>query len=169
MWNRLEGFFTSPCGVKQYTLSENRSRSFFKKAHELFIVGHVSLPLQDLAQPVQLLFLTVAGRGLSLPSEASLYFQWAAIPYSAVLCISKVRIWISKRLSVWSDQRSMQRLIHVCLGHRNIILETSPESACTSRGLRPAPHNSPSRYPPDTHCKQVINLVDGLMLVLHLL
>ena len=30
------------------------------------------------------------------PSEASLYFQWAAIPNSAALCISTVRIWISK-------------------------------------------------------------------------
>ena len=33
---------------------------------------------------------------LSLPLKPALYFQWAAMPYSAVWCISQVRIWISK-------------------------------------------------------------------------
>ena len=42
-------------------------------------------------------------------SPPSLYFQCAAIPYSAVLCISSVRIWISNGCPdgpirvVWSD------------------------------------------------------------------
>ena len=46
---------------------------------------------------------------MCLPSEATLYFQWAAIPYSASRCISNVRIWISKGWPVlpirvvWSD------------------------------------------------------------------
>ena len=41
--------------------------------------------------------------------RAALYIQWAATPYSARLCISRVRIWISSGLPsgpitvVWSD------------------------------------------------------------------
>ena len=117
----------------------------FQQLHKLPVVGHIPLPLQNLAQPHQLFLLTAfhlfAVRGLLIlvtidyeikngdrieiitsqnskgPSrdwlnvvkstqaknkinqwfkEASLYFQCAAIPYSAALCISKVRIWISK-------------------------------------------------------------------------
>ena len=34
----------------------------------------------------------------SSESMPSLYFQWAAMPYSATWCISFVRIWISKGL-----------------------------------------------------------------------
>ena len=45
----------------------------------------------------------------SSPRAPSLYFQCAAMPYSAVRCISRVRIWISysrppgPKMVVWSD------------------------------------------------------------------
>ena len=46
---------------------------------------------------------------LSCPVMPALYFQWAAMPYSAVWCISQVRICTSKGMPslsmtvVWSD------------------------------------------------------------------
>ena len=86
--------FTSPCGVKQYTLSANRSRSFFRRLMNS-LLSDMSLCHSRIWRS-QFSFSSSRLPEEALPSEASLYFQCAAIPYSAVLCISKVLIWISK-------------------------------------------------------------------------
>ena len=69
--------------------------------------GHAVKAPEDYQNPEQLYQALVARVRKYHP--LSLYFQWAAIPYSAVLCISSVRIWISKGCPegpinvVWSD------------------------------------------------------------------
>ena len=87
--------FTSPAGVKQYTLSENRSRSLFKRLKNS-LLSDISRCHSRIWRS-QLIFSSSCWVTFALLLfDASLYFQWAAIPYSAVRCISKVRIWISK-------------------------------------------------------------------------
>ena len=81
---------TSPCGVNTYTCEAKRSilsvsinslGSFISFCHSRVCLSHASL-----TSSFSLLFLFIP----------SLYFQCAAIPYSAILCISYVLIWISK-------------------------------------------------------------------------
>ena len=74
-----------------------------------------------------------------------------------------------KRLSARSDQRRMQRLVHVRLRHRDIILEPSRnrfilfmhDSKCRITILDGV-HNNPDS-------EQIIDLIDRLVLILHLL
>ena len=74
-----------------------------------------------------------------------------------------------ERLSVTANQCGMQRLVHICLGHGDIIFETSRNrlihlmnhTQCRIAVLH-CLHN-------DTHSEEIINLIQRLMLVLHLL
>ena len=81
----LGSVFTSPDGVKQYTLSENRSKSpltILRNSLESSVsLCHSSIWRSQLSFASSLPAATC-------PLPLSLYFQWAAIPYSAVLCIS---------------------------------------------------------------------------------
>ena len=54
-----KGFHISLWSKAVYTVCK-QIQIIFQKTHELFIIRHVSLPFQDLAQPVQLLLLTIA-------------------------------------------------------------------------------------------------------------
>ena len=89
----LGRFFTSPVGVKQYTLSANRSRSLFNRLKNS-LLSDMSFCHSRIWRS-QLNFFS-SSPAATVPLPLSLYFQWAAIPNSAVRCISKVRIWISK-------------------------------------------------------------------------
>ena len=74
-----------------------------------------------------------------------------------------------KRCTVWSDQRGMKGLVHIWLRHGNIILETSRNwcvhlmnhTQCCITVLHSVHY--------DTHCKQVIDLIQSLVLIHHLL
>ena len=88
----LGSVLTSPDGVKQYTFSENKSRSPFtmlrNSLESLVSFCHSRIwRSQD--------SFAASSPAATLPLPLSLYFQCAAIPYSAVRCISKVLIWIS--------------------------------------------------------------------------
>ena len=73
-----------------------------------------------------------------------------------------------KRLPVRSDQSRMQGLVHILLGHRDIIFETPgnrfvhlmDQSKCRITILYSV-HNN-------THCKEIVDLIEGLFLVNHL-
>ena len=74
-----------------------------------------------------------------------------------------------ERLSGRSDQRCMQRLVHIRLRHSNIILETS-----RNRRIHLMDHTQRRitvfyRFYYDTHSKQIIDLVNRLILIHHLL
>ena len=60
-----------------------------------------------------------------LKTVSSLYFQCAATPYSARRCMSQVRICSSTDLPPGPDDRRVQRLVHVELRHRDVVLEPS--------------------------------------------
>ena len=80
--------FTSPWGVKTKTSSAKRS-TFNVRINSS---GSASCWFSS--------SLRTHSKASSLPSLSldipCLYFQWAAMPYSAVLCISSVRICTSK-------------------------------------------------------------------------
>ena len=57
-------------------------------------------------------------------SAPSLYFQWAAIPYSAVLCISSRTDLDLKGLAGGAHQRRVKRLVHIRLRHGDVIFKT---------------------------------------------
>ena len=73
-----------------------------------------------------------------------------------------------ERYTVGADDRRMQRLVHVRLRHRDVVLE-----AARNRGIHLMNHAErriavPHRFHDDTDRKQIIDLVDGLILVHHL-
>ena len=73
-----------------------------------------------------------------------------------------------KWLSVRADQRRMQRLIHIWLRHGNIVLEPARNRfihLMDDAKCRIAVFDSIYQ---DTYCKQIINLIDRLVLVDHL-
>ena len=63
--------------------------------HEFPGVLEFLLPFEQLPQPAKP--LVVPAPRLRFGALPSLYFQWAAIPSSAIRCISSVRIWTSIR------------------------------------------------------------------------
>ena len=88
---------------------------------ELGRVLEVLLELHQLAQPAEL-----ARRPWRRDRRVfSLYFQCAAMPCSATRCISCVRICTSMRSLPGADHRRVQRLVHVRLGQRDVVLEAA--------------------------------------------
>ena len=72
-------------------------------------------------------------------------------------------------LTVLSYQSGMQRLIHILLGHCDIVLEPAGNGFVilvndTQCGI--AVHNRFNDYP---DCKEIVYLIQGLTLILHLL
>ena len=137
-----------------------------QKAHKLPVVRHVSLPLQDLAQPVKLLFLLFShrhlavGRLLIFPVGGDTVFRRLVHLVSTDLDL--------KRLSVGPDQRRMKRLIHIGLRHGDIIFEPARNGLVhlvdNAQGAIAVFH----RIHKDTHSKKVVDLIDGLVLIDHL-
>ena len=93
--------FTSPLGVNTNTSSENMSTFRVRTNSSASVSCWLSSSLRTHSKSPSLpSFL------LAIPC---LYFQWAAMPYSAVWCISQVRICTSKGMPsrpmtvVWRD------------------------------------------------------------------
>ena len=61
----------------------------------------------------------------SAPTRPSLYFQCAAMPSSAIRCISSVRICTSNGMPAVADDRRVQRLVAVRARHRDEVLEAA--------------------------------------------
>ena len=59
------------------------------------------------------------------PTRPSLYFQCAAMPYSATWCIRSERICTSNGEAAIADDRGVQRLVGVGTRHGDEVLETS--------------------------------------------
>ena len=74
-----------------------------------------------------------------------------------------------KRLSCRSHQRRMKRLVHICLWHSDIVLESS-----RNRSIHLMDHSQCGitvlhRVHDDPHSEQIIHLIQRLILVHHLL
>ena len=80
-------------------------------------------------------------------ASPSLYFQWAAMPYSAVWCISQVRICTSKGIPSGADDGGVKGLVQVGLGGGDVVLEPAGNWVDTYRGSVPA-HYSNREYHP---------------------
>ena len=73
-----------------------------------------------------------------------------------------------KGLSGGTDQSRVQRLIHVCLGHCNIILETSRNRFIHLMDRSQHRVTVPDRADNDTDSKQIIYLFERFFLIEHL-
>ena len=134
--------------------------------HEFLRVGLILLPLEDLMQPVHLhifllagLFLRSAGL-LILPVRRDTELRRAVHLEGTDLDL--------ERYTVGADDRRMQRLVHVRLRHRDVVLETA-----RNRGVHLMDHAErriavPYGLHDDADREQIIDLVDGLILVHHL-
>ena len=158
--------FYLPGGRKAVNIIRKQIQIVFQQLHKLPVVGHIPLPLQDLTQPHQFFLLTAfhlfAVRGLLiLPMRRNTILRRLVHLKGADLYL--------KGLSRAADQRGMKRLIHVRLGHGDIILkppgnrrvhlvDDSQRRVTVLQGV----HNNP-------HREQIIDLIQGLALILHLL
>lgn len=98
---------TSPFGVKTKTSLRDRSKrsdSRNSPGSSVSFCQSSSCRSQDMSlivswPPALPPLLGTSERTLEAPATACcLYFQWAAMPYSARRCMSKVRIWSSTGL-----------------------------------------------------------------------
>ena len=74
-----------------------------------------------------------------------------------------------ERLPVAADQRRMQGLVHICFGHGNIILEAPRNGFIHFMDHTQCRITVLHRLHDDTHSEEIIDLIQSLMLVLHLL
>ena len=130
------------------------------------VVRHVLLPLQNLAQPGQFFLFLLRSRFLAVGG----LFVFPVCS-DTVFCNSVHLISTDlnlKRLSVRSDQGCMQGLVTVWLRHRNVIFETARDRRVhfmdnTERCIAVFDgfHDNADR-------KEVIDLIQRLVLVDHL-
>ena len=73
-----------------------------------------------------------------------------------------------ERYTVGADDRRMQRLVHVRLRHRDVVLEAARNRSVHLMDYAERRIAVPHRFHDDTDRKQIIDLVDGLILVHHL-
>ena len=73
-----------------------------------------------------------------------------------------------ERYTVGADDRRMQRLVHVRLRHRDVILEAARNRSVHLMNYTERRITVPHRLHDDTDRKQIIDLIDGLILVHHL-
>ena len=136
-----------------------------KEIHEFLVIGHITLPFQNLAQPGKLFLLGI----FYLLSVGSLFIF--PVCRNTILCRLVHLIGTNldlEGLAAAADQGSVQGLIHICLRHGDVILKTSRDrlihfmnhAKCRIAILHTVYNN--------TNCKQIINLIYGLILVLHL-
>ena len=138
----------------------------FQQVHELTVVRHVLLPLQDLAKPHQLLLLLC----FDLLAVGGLFIF--PMGGNTILC----RLMHFERtdldlegLSAGSDQSRMQGLIHVCLRNGNVILKSPGNGLVMGMDLTQGRITILHRVDYDPDRKQVVDLIQGLVLILHLL
>ena len=138
-----------------------------EKAHELPVIGHVLLPFKDLTEPVQLLLLALIyrqfaiGRFLIFPVCSDTIFCCLVHFESTDLDL--------KWLSIWSDQCGMQGLVHIWLRHGNVILESARDRFVHLMDDAKGCITVLDCIYQNTDCKQIINLIDRLVLIDHLL
>ncbi len=137
----------------------------FKRFHELAGVAHILLPVQQLAQPGQLAVVRLAALALRqaflvAPVRGDAVFGGPVHRLSADLDL--------KRDAARTDHSRVQRLVHVGLGHRDVVLETARHrlvQLVNQSEDRVAVGNSRHNHPGR---EQIVNLVQALFLFLHL-
>ena len=95
----------------------------FQKTHELPVIGHVPLPLQDLTKPAQFLFFLL-GRRFYAVSRLFVFPVGCDTVLGGTVHLKCTDLDF-KRLAIRTDQGRMKRLVHVLFRHRDVILETA--------------------------------------------
>ena len=137
-----------------------------QQIHEFSVVRHVSLPFQNLAKPYQLLLLL----DFDLLAVGGLFIF--PVGRDTVLCrlmhIEGTDLYF-KRLAGASDQSRMQGLIHICLRHGNIVLEAAGNGLVIRVDHTQCSITVLHGIDNDSNREQIIDLIQRLILVLHLL
>ena len=133
-----------------------------ERGDEFLAVTHVVLPIQNLAQPIELIIQTVR-RLLALfiaPVGRDAVFRNAVHLMGTDLHL--------KGHAVFADDRRMQRLIHVRLGHGDVILEAVGN--LLPEGMHDTQHGIAVLHAVHKHAQrdQIVDLLKGLMLQNHL-
>ena len=133
----------------------------FHRRHKFIGIFYFLLPIQHLSQPGQLLIRLHTG------------FSFFVLPMSSDPMFRHLMHFLGtdlhfQRFAVGTDDRSMDRLIHILLGHRNVVLKTSrhrntktvynPKNTVTFR----------YRFYDHANGKNIINLGKFLILGQHL-
>ena len=137
-----------------------------EQVHEFPVVRHVLLPFEDLTEPGQLLFLAglfdlLAAPGLLVfPVGGNTVFRRAVHFIGPDLDL--------EGLAGGADQGGVQGLIHVRLGHGDIVLEAPGDGLVhlvdgTQDGIA-----VPDGPDDDADREEVVDLLDGFILVEHL-
>ena len=129
---------------------------------ELLGVARVVLPVQNLAQPVQLVVQTI---------RRLLALLVAPVRRDAVFCDPVHLIGANLHLkghAVFAHDRRMQRLVHVGLGHGDIVLEAVGH--LLPERMHDAQHRIAILHAVHQYAQrdQVVNLLEGLVLQHHL-
>ena len=132
-----------------------------------FIICHVTLPFHDLTQPCQFFFFLLGSLGTFIVCLAFFIFPMGSdTVFTGTMHFPCSDLHL-KDLPMGADQRVMQRLIHIGLGHSDIVFE-----AAGHRGIHGMhdPQNRIAVLHIIHQCadgKQVINLIQCLVLVDH--
>ena len=100
-----------------------------QRVEELARVLDLVLPVEQLPQPLHVGVASAVGGSACRRrcATSSLYFQWAATPYSARRCIADRADLHLHGLAGRADHGRVQRLVHVELRHRDVVLEPAGE------------------------------------------
>ena len=140
----------------------------FQQAHKLLVVGHVLLPLQNFPEPVQLFLFLFLFRLRCFSVRSFLVFPVRGDTEFRDPVHLKGPDLNFKRFSLRADQRRVKGLVHIRLGHGDIVLETPRyrrihfvDNAQRRVAVLYRLHNDPDR-------KQIVDLIQRLILVHHL-
>ena len=113
----------------------------FHRIHELPVVRQILVPFDELAQPTEDLAVLVVD-----PARCSLYFQCAAMPYSATTMHFFRTNLKFDMLALRPNDGRMERLIEIRFWNRDVILETPRHRPPQRMDQAQQRHSSSSSY-----------------------
>ena len=153
-------------GETIYTVRE-QIQIALEQIHELSVIRHISLPLQNLTQPGELFFF---GPGVDLLTIGSLFI----FPVRSNTIFCRLMHFIGadldlERLTGRTDQCRMQRLVHIRLWHGDIILKSAWDRFVHFMDHTKCRITVLDRIHDNTDSKKIVDLIDRFILILHLL
>ena len=153
-------------GETIYTVRE-QIQIALEQIHELSVIRHISLPLQNLTQPGELFFF---GPGIDLLTIGSLFI----FPVRGNTIFCRLMHFIGadldlERLTGRTDQCRMQRLVHIRLWHGDIILKSARDRFVHFVDHTKCRITVLDRIHDNTDSKKIVDLIERFALIFHLL